>query len=263
MDAAQVVIAAVVGLPVGSILNRLIVREPGYVITDPGDLPEGADPALLEELEPTPTDLAAVPMLALLRPGDRWRRWFPVTEVVTAGLFALTVHRLGAGSFALATLFLVVALVTLAMIDFRVYRIPDRINFPSMAIGFGLIVAVSVYQGFPEAIFGAMAGGASYAGVLFLAHVAYPRGMGWGDVKLAWLMGFYLGWAGWEDGTLLLQYVGSLRFVLFGAALGSLVGVVIGGAYAIVRRSAKVVFPYGPSLAIGCLIVVLWAADLR
>ncbi len=263
MDVAQVVIAALVGVPVGSVLNRLIVREPGYVITDPGDLPEDADPALLEELEPVPDDLDEVPLLAIVRPGTWWRRWFPITELATAGLFALTVARLGAGSFALAVLVLVAALVTLAAVDFRVYRIPDRLNFPSMAVGLAAIAAVSVYQGVPEAIFGAVAGGISYAGVLFLAHIAYPRGMGWGDVKLAWLMGFFLGWAGWQDGSLLAQFVYSFRFVLFGAALGSLVGVIIGGGYALVRRSAKAVFPYGPSLAIGCLIVVLWASELR
>lgn len=262
MDAVAIAAAGLVGLPVGSVLNRLIVREPGYVITDPGDLPEGADPALLEELEPEP-DVDDVPVLALVRPGTWWRRWFPVTEVVTGGLFALTVFRLGSGSFALAVLFLVAALVAMAAVDFRVYRIPDRINFPSMAIGLGAICAVSVYQEVPAAIFGALAGGVSYAGLLFLAHIVYPRGMGWGDVKLAWLMGFYLGWVGWQDGDWLSQYVYALRFVLFGAALGSLFGVVIGGGYAIVRRSAKVVFPYGPSLAAGCLVVVLWASLLR
>lgn len=263
MDVAQVVIAALVGVPVGSLLNRLIVREPGYVITDPGDLPEGADPALLDELEAPPDDLSEVPILALLRPGTWWRRWFPVTELVTAGLFALTIHRLESGSVRAAVLVLVAALVTLAAIDFRVYRIPDRINFPAMTIGLASIVIASIVLGEPGAIVGALVGGVTYAGTLFLAHVAYPRGMGWGDVKLAWLMGFYLGWFGWEGGDAVQQVLMPFRFVLFGAALGSLVGVVIGGTYAIVRRSTKVVFPYGPSLAIGCLIVVLWSAELR
>lgn len=262
MDVA-VIAAGVVGIPVGSLLNRLIVREPGYVITDPGDLPDGADPALLDELEPVPEDLPPVPVLAVLRPSMWWRRWFPMTEVATGGLAALAVHRVGTGSAIVPVLFLVAVLVTLAAVDLRVYRIPDRVNFPSMAIGFALIVASALEVGEPALIFGAAVGGLTYAGILFFAHLLYPRGMGWGDVKLAWLLGFYVGWVGWQDGSLGEQYVEVLRYVILALGAGSLLGVVIGGGYALIRRSMKTVFPYGPSLAIGCLLVVLWAPELR
>lgn len=262
VDVVEVLVAGLVGLLIGSALNRLIVREPGYVVTDPRDLPEGADESLLDELEVVDA-LGRVPVLAILRPGTWWRRWFPVTEVVTAGLFGLTVARLGVGTFTVAVLFLVAALVTLGAVDFRVYRIPDRINFPAMITGFALIAAVSIERGLPEAIIGAVVGGVSYATIMFLAHIAYPRGMGWGDVKLSWIMGFYLGWVGFETGPWINQLIGPLRFVLFGAALGSLFGVLIGGGYAVVKRSTKVVFPYGPSLALGCITVVLFASELR
>ena len=258
----EVVVAGLVGLPVGSLLNRSIVREPGYVITDPGDLPEGADDSLLDELEPVPVLDRPVPVLALVRPGTWWRRWFPIVELVTAGLAALTVHRLGWHVATVPVLFLVAALVTLGTIDFRVYRIPDRINFPSMAIGFALITLASVIEDVPGAVLGAAFGGFAYATVLFLAHIAYPRGMGWGDVKLAWLLGFFLGWAGWRPGAVVDQLIDSFQYVLMGAALGSLAGVVAGGLYALVRRSTKVVFPYGPSLAAGCLAVVLYGGEL-
>lgn len=259
MDVAPIV-AGVVGLLVGSMLNRLIVREPGYVITDPGDLPDGADPALLDELEEVPT-LGTVPVLAVARPGRWWRWWFPVTEVVTAGLFAFTTHRIGTGSELVALLFLVTAMVTLAAVDLRVYRIPDRVNFPAMAIGLALIVVSSLEIGEPEGIGAALAGGLTYASMLFIAHVIYPRGMGWGDVKLAWLMGFFVGWVTWEDGSLLEQYLHVLRGVILAFGAGSIFGAVFGGAYALARRSAKAVFPYGPSLALGCLLVVLYAPE--
>lgn len=251
------------GLAVGSLLNRLIVREPGYVIVDPGDLPEGADPALLDELEEPPDLDAPVPVLAVLRPGTWWRKWFPIVEVVTGVLFALTAHRLGIGLVGGPVLFLIAALVTLAAIDFRVYRLPDKINLPSAAVGLVLIAAASLADGRPGAIASAAVGGVVYSGMLFLAHLVYPRGMGFGDVKLAWLMGFFLGWMGWEATGDGLQFLLAIRFVLFGAALGSVYGVVVGGAYALVRRTAKVVFPYGPSLAAGCLTVVLFADTLR
>jgi len=258
VDVVATVLAGLIGIPVGSLANRLIVREPAYVYIDPRDLPEGADDSLLDELEPPPTDLPPVPALAVVRPGSWWRRWFPVTELVMAAGFAATVAELGWGSVAAAVLFLVAALVTLAAVDLRVYRIPDRINFPSMAIGFASITAASLLEGMPETIVAAALGGLLYASMLFLAHVISPRGMGWGDVKLAWLMGFYLGWRGHESGGVVEQVLGPLRGVLLGAAIGSILGVVIGGGYAIAKRSTKVVFPYGPSLAAGCIIAVVW-----
>lgn len=258
MDTVVVVLAGIAGLLAGSIANRLVVREPGYVVTDPRDLPEDADESLLDELEPVPVGLPAVPVLALARPRTWWRRWFPVTEVVMGAAFAATVAELGWSAATAAILFLVAALVTLAAVDLRVYRIPDRINFPSMGIGFAGIVAASLVAGEPGTIAGAAIGGFLYAAMLFLAHVISPRGMGWGDVKLAWLMGFYLGWRGHEPGGWPDLVLGPLRAVLLGAALGSILGVVSGGAYAIARRSTKVVFPYGPSLAAGCIIAVVW-----
>ncbi|MFP5320763.1 MAG: prepilin peptidase [Acidimicrobiia bacterium] len=261
MDLVAPVLAGLAGLLVGSLANRLIVREPGYVITDPRDLPEGADESLLDELEPVPDDLPPVPVLALVRPGTWWRRWFPVTEVVMAGAFAAVVVGIGWHAWTLPVLFLAAALVTLAAVDLRVYRIPDRIDFPAMGVGFAAICVAALVAGEPETIVGAAVGGVLYAGMLFLAHVISPRGMGWGDVKLAWLMGFFLGWFGYEGGSLGDQIVGPLRAVLLGAVIGSVLGVVSGGAYAIARRSTKVVFPYGPSLAAGCLIAVVWGVD--
>lgn len=254
-------LAGAAGVVVGSLANRLIVREPGYVITDPRDLPEGADESRLDELEPVPDDLSAVPVLALVRPGTWWRRWFPVTEVVMGTAFGAVVARLGWHPATPAVLFLVAALVTLAAVDLRVYRIPDRINFPSMAIGFAAIAAAALLDSTPETIAGAAIGGVLYASMLFVAHVISPRGMGWGDVKLAWLMGFYLGWFGHEGGSIGEQVLGPLRAVLLGAAAGSVLGVLSGGGYAVARRSTKVVFPYGPSLAAGCLIAVVWGVD--
>lgn len=261
MEVAAAVLAALVGVPVGSLANRSIVREPGYVITDPKDLPEGADDALLDELEPVPTDLPPVPVAALVRPGTWWRRWFPVTELVMAATFAAVVAGLGWHPATPAVLVLAAALVTLAAVDLRVYRIPDRINFPSMAVSFAAIALAALVDGTPETILGAAIGGVLYAGMLFVAHLISPRGMGWGDVKLAWLMGFFLGWFGYEGGGVGDQLLGPFRAVLVGAAAGSVLGVVSGLAYAVVRRSTKAVFPYGPSLAAGCLIAVVWGVD--
>ncbi|HEU5082197.1 MAG TPA: A24 family peptidase [Acidimicrobiales bacterium] len=258
MDVVGMVLAGIVGLLAGSLANHFIVREPGYVITDPKDLPEGADESLLDELEPAPTDLPPVPVLALVRPGRAWRWWFPVTEVVMGLTFVAVVAELGWSAAGGAVLFLVAALVTIAGVDLRVYRIPDRLNFPSMGIGFACIVAAAFLDGDPGTVVGAAIGGVLYAGILFVAHLISPRGMGWGDVKLAWLMGFYVGWRGHEPGGWVDQLLGPLRAVLLALVIGSVLGIVIGGGYAIARRTTKAVFPYGPSLAAGCIIAVVW-----
>lgn len=258
----DVVIAALVGLVVGSGLNRLIIREPGYVIRDLASAPDDIDDALLDELEEV-GDLPAVPVLAVVRPSAWHRRWFPVVEIVTAVLWGVTVHRYGTGSVSLAVLFLVAALVGLAAIDFRVLRIPDRLNFPSIGIGFALIVGVSLHLSAAEYIVGAAIGGVLYAGMLFITHLIYPRGMGWGDVKLAWLMGIYLGWFGWQPGLSVSPVFGVLQFVIWAFGLGAMFGVVVGLPYAIAKRSARTSFPFGPSLAAGCLIVVLFADSFR
>ena len=255
----EIVLAAVIGLVVGSAANRLIVREPGYVIRDLATVGDDVDEALLDELEEV-GDLPPVPVLALVRPSTWQRRWFPVVEVVMAGAWAASVAVFGVGAEGVAVLFLATVLVTLAAIDFRVLRIPDRINFPSMGIGVALLVVASFVIDDVDRLQGMAIGGVGYAGTLFLAHLLYPRGMGWGDVKLAWLMGFYLGWFGWATEAVAGPVLGVVQLIVWAFGLGSILGLVVGLPYAVMRRSTKTSFPFGPSLAAGCLAIVL-AAD--
>lgn len=254
------VLAALAAIPAAAVINHLAVREPGYVITDPGDLPEGADPALLDELEPAPDDLPAVPVLSILRPRQWWRWWFPVVEVVLATVWAATVAELGWHAVTPALLVAEAVLLTLAVTDFRVYRIPDRLNFPGQGLTAALVAGAAVASGSIDVAIGAAAGAAIYSGMLFLAHLVSPRGMGFGDVKLAVLMGLALGSLSADsDQPLLLE---ALRWVLVGAAVGMVIGVVTGSVYALVRRSARAVFPYGPSLVAGCIGTLVWGSSL-
>ena len=97
--------------------------------------------------------------------------------------------------------------------------------------------------------------------LLFVPHLVYPAGMGFGDVKLALVMGLYLGWLGWAPDSP-TSYTGPLRLVLYALMLGCILGVVFGlvSQVATRRRGA---FPFGPALALGCLVVVLFATELR
>jgi leader peptidase (prepilin peptidase)/N-methyltransferase len=80
-------------------------------------------------------------------------------------------------------------------------------------------------------------------------HLISPRGMGFGDVKLAAVMGLYLGW-------LAPDYAGAAYIVLWAMLIGFLAGSVMGIAMLMARRRSTPI-PFGPFLALGTITVVL------
>ncbi|MGW0628185.1 prepilin peptidase [Streptomyces sp. NPDC002758] len=141
--------------------------------------------------------------------------------------------------------------VLLAVVDFRVQRLPDPLTLPLAAAALALLALVALV---PEhagdwltALYGALALGGGYF-VLFLIN---PGGMGFGDVKLALGMGAVLGWYGWA--TLML-----------GTFAGFLFGALYGGALVVARRAGrKTAIPFGPFLIAGAyagLLVGAYAA---
>jgi len=81
---------------------------------------------------------------------------------------------------------------------------------------------------------------------LGLLHLVSPRSMGFGDVKLAFVLGLVLGWLGWSE-------------LVLGLFCGFLAGAVVGLALIVLRhRGRKDHLPFGPFLAFGTLIVLLW-----
>ena len=87
-------------------------------------------------------------------------------------------------------------LAALSAIDIERYRLPDLIVLPFLVISVPWIAVTSIVNDEPDLIRYALAGGAIYFGFLFVAHLISPRGMGFGDVKLAAVMGLYVGWLG-------------------------------------------------------------------
>jgi leader peptidase (prepilin peptidase)/N-methyltransferase len=152
-------------------------------------------------------------------------------------------------------LLLAAVLVVVSMIDLEHFRIPDRIVFPALAVSLGLIIFVSLIEGF-DAVYvrNALIGSVAYFVLLLVPHLIYPKGMGFGDVKLALLMGLYLGWI-YSDP---FQVLG---LVMWALVLGSGLGVVAGLGFALVRgRRAE--FPFGPALALGCLLAIQFSDAL-
>jgi len=145
-------------------------------------------------------------------------------------------------------------LLAVSVVDLRVYRIPDRIVFPALGLTAALIVVASfaIVRPYGDAIKPieyALVGLVTYFLILFVFHVIYPAGMGFGDVKLALLMGLSLGWVANGAGS-------AAYLVMIALFIGCLVGIVFGlGVRAVRGRSGA--FPFGPALAFGTVFVVL------
>lgn len=171
--------------------------------------------------------------------GARISPRYPLTELGLGVLFAVTVlvHRHDSvAEVAIDLVFLtVLAAVTLTDLERRI--IPNKI----LLVGAIVCLAIAVPTdpgGLPERVIAAAAAG----GLFFLVALAYPKGMGLGDVKLAATMGLFLGRA-----------VGPA--LLAALLAGSLVGLAL-----IARRGAaarKMAIPFGPFLALGGVIGVL------
>lgn len=253
MHGVVVIGSGVLGLLVGAVCNVLIDRVPDKVaVRGP------------REGEVTPPQswlgVPAQPWILRLGRSDGGplpARWMWV-ELVTIAAFVELALQYGE-TWVLAPLLLLAAcLITVSVIDLQVQRIPDRITFPTFALSVPAIVAVSVHLDVPESIRAALIGAVGYFLFLFVTHLVYPAGMGFGDVKLAAVMGLYLGWLGW---TPVFPVAGPLRLVFYALMLGCLLGVVFGLAVQIATRR-RGAFPFGPALALGCFVVVLFASEL-
>ena len=241
---------AALGVPVGSFLNVVIDRTP-----------DKAPLRGVVEGEPSPPHLwLGVPVQPwLLRgkgpeAGARRERWLAV-ELVTAAVFLAVGLQFGSTSALVPLLTLAAGLVAISFVDLEHLRIPDRITFPTLVVTAGGVLGASLQQGHGDALWGAVVGAVAYFLLLFLAHLASPRGMGFGDVKLALPMGLVLGWVGWTAKEPTLD---ALRLVLWALVLGCVLGVVFGlGDRLVTRRQDG--FPFGASLAAACLVVLLTA----
>ncbi len=145
-------------------------------------------------------------------------------------------------------------LAALSAIDMEHYRLPDLIVLPSLVASIPWIAVTSIVDDAPERVRYALVGGAVYFGFLFIAHLISPRGMGFGDVKLAALMGLYVGWLG-------SSYTEALALVLWAMLIGFVAGTIVGVVLLVARRRNRP-FPFGPFLALGTVAAVLLSRGL-
>jgi leader peptidase (prepilin peptidase)/N-methyltransferase len=129
--------------------------------------------------------------------------------------------------------------IALTLIDMDTHRLPDAIVLPSYAVAGILFTFAAFLGGDWSALVRAGAGMVTLYGFYFLLRLVRPSGMGGGDVKLAGVVGLYLGWVGW----------GALAVGAFSAFL---IGGVIGLALILIRRATrKTAIPFGPYMLAG------------
>ena len=173
-------------------------------------------------------------------------------NIATGLLFALAFWRLGLSPELPAVLAFIFGGVLLAVIDWKVHRLPTRIIYLTLAgVAAGLIFASLVEWNvvpLATALLGALLfTNAFFLIWLFTTKYAGMRMLGFGDVRLAAVLGLLLGWYG-------------LPFVMYGALAGHLLALVIAVATCVRRRQLHMTYSFGPPLIAGTLAVVLFAA---
>ncbi|MBT8161206.1 MULTISPECIES: A24 family peptidase [Arthrobacter] len=152
-----------------------------------------------------------------------------------------------------ACVYFAIMAARLTVIDVRHHLLPNRIVFPSYAIAGVLLLGAAIAAGTSDGgasflgvpYLGIVAGGAVLWVFYFILRLVYPPGMGFGDVKLAGVLGLYLGYLGWAH-----VFVGTFAAFLFGGLWGL--------AVLVSRRGTlKSSIPFGPFMLAGAAAAML------
>lgn len=236
--------AALIGLVVGSFLNVVIHRVPrGASVVRPRSHCPGCQSGIRPRDE--------IPVLSWLLLRGRCRDCgtaisvrYPLVELLTAIVFVGLALKFGPSIALPAYLYLGAISVALALIDLDTRRLPDAITLPSYPVGLALLAVASAVSGEWAPLLRGVIGLAAMYCFYFALRFAYPRGMGFGDVKLAGVLGLYTGFLGW----------GAWAVALFG---GFFIGGIVSIALVIAgRASRKSKVPYGPFMVVGALLAV-------
>ncbi|MEN0128154.1 MAG: prepilin peptidase [Brevundimonas sp.] len=252
-DLSIIVFAVLFGLAIGSFLNVVVWRVPQGMSLQ---RPPSSCPKCGHEIRKRDN----IPVLSWLLLRGRCRDCgepisvrYPLVEAATALSFGLLAWFAGADWILPALLYLAAVSIALALIDIDTRRLPDAIVLPSYPVAALLLTLASwnpggdtSWENLPRAAIGMVALFLVYG----IAWFVYPKGMGLGDVKLAGVLGMYLGWFGW----------GSLFVGWFAAFL-------LGGLYSlglvIVRKAGRgSTIPFGPWMLLGAFVGILLGAQV-
>ncbi len=238
-----VTFAGVMGAIIGSFLNVLVYRLPRHesLVTPASHCPRCSTPV-------KPYDNIPVLSWLLLRGhcracGESISVRYPLVEFATGALCVGAVLAGNDTADVALGIGLILLVVPIALIDLETRLIPNRLTLPGAVIAIALGTALD-----PSGEPGRLIAGAAAGGFLLVAALAYPGGMGMGDVKLAAMMGLFLGAA-------------VAPALLIALLSGTAVGVVIIARKG-TRAGRKTAVPFGPFLALGALVAVFVGQQL-
>lgn len=250
MFGVLIVGCGVLGLVIGSFLNVVIARVPEgrSIVSPPSACPSCGTPI-------SPQD--NVPVVSWLVLRGRCRHCqaaisaqYPLVEASCAALFAGTAARFGFDWVVPAFLALFAGLLALAVIDIQTLRLPKTIVYiDSLIVAALLLLATAITGTWHQLLVGVICGVAWFV-LFFGLNLASPRLLGFGDVRLAPVLGLALGWLG-------------VGYVVLGFLAANLVGALIGIALIATKRMSRdQQIPYGVFLAAGCALAVFAGPEL-
>jgi leader peptidase (prepilin peptidase)/N-methyltransferase len=238
-------LSGILGLVVGSFVNVVIWRVPRKesIVVPASHCPSCDAPI-------APYD--NIPIISWLVLRGRCRHCdvhisarYPAVELLTGLLFAAIGARFADEWVLPAYLVFTAGLVALSLIDLEHYLLPNRVLYPVGFIAVPLLFGGALLDEHPGAFVRALVCGALAFAVFYVIHTISPRGLAFGDVRLSFLLGCFLGYLSWWH-------------VFFGLFTGFLYGAVIGAALiALGQRTRRQAIPFGPFLAAGALTIIL------
>lgn len=236
-------LAAALSALLGSFLNVCISRLPRH---ESIVLPASHCPACRAPIRPYDN----VPLVSFVLLGGRCRAcrapisWrYPLVEALAVALGLLVLWRLGPTWGGLRLFVLGLALITVTFTDLEHRIIPDLVTLPGIAAGLLLQLHPSP-RGVVDGLLGVLVGGGIFYAIAWLSPLVFGKeGMGGGDIKLAAMLGAFLG----------------VRLVLVGVFLGVVAGGVAGSLLLLSgsRRRGEYI-SFGPFLALGGFAAALW-----
>jgi len=232
-------VTGVAGLASGLLVPRLIAWIP-----EPEPEPEGPEEpdATDDEADPVPVQPKELYVAVAALPGLAWKA--AVAAGLSAALVGLT---LGWEWSLLVVLPLVPISVALAVVDWRTRLLPTRVVAPTYYLTIASVLVAWLLEGDlgdTSSLVRALLGWVAAGGLYLVLWLAYPRGMGYGDVRLSGVLGIALGFLGWEE----------LAVGIYG---GFLLGGLVGGLLAALRRVDRKGYPFGPFMLLGALVGVV------
>jgi leader peptidase (prepilin peptidase)/N-methyltransferase len=239
------------GLAVGSFLNVVIYRVPRKesIVVPRSACPDCGTPIANRDNVPVVSWLLLKGRCRSC--GLRISARYPLVEVATAALFAGVAVRFGAHAALPAYLVMVAGLLALACIDVETRLLPKRVVYLVFAMVVALLVVATIATGHWRSLALAATFSAAWYVIFFAINRIDSRLLGFGDVRLALVLGFGLGWLG----------VPAVLIGFFGA---NLIGAAFGIALMLAKRSNRSTpLPFGAFLALGAVVAIFVAPSLH